>query len=231
MARATLEKRPTDVARMFDAVATRYDAMNAVMTLGQERRWRRAVAREVGARPGLRVLDLAAGTGASSRPFAAAGATTVACDFSLGMLTVGRARHPDQLYVAGDALRLPFGDGAFDAVTISFGLRNVVDVGAALRELARVTRPGGRLVILETSTPPTRLLRVVHDAYVERVLPLIARVVASSPDAYAYLAESVGVWLDQHALAEAIRAAGWTSVRWRDLMLGTVAIHSATRPG
>src|SRR4051794_8524590 len=153
MARATLDKRPTDVARMFDAVAGRYDAMNAVMTFGQERRWRRVVAGIVDPRPGQRILDLAAGTGTSSVPFVEAGAATIACDFSTGMLVEGRRRHPALTFVAGDALRLPFGDAAFDAVTISFGLRNVVDVDAALRELARVTRPGGRLVVLETATP------------------------------------------------------------------------------
>lgn len=230
MARATLEKRPTEVARMFDAVANRYDAMNAVMTFGQERRWRRIVAARLDARPGMRILDLAAGTGASSAAFAAAGARTVACDFSLGMLRVGREKHDELTFVAGDALRLPFADDSFDGVTISFGLRNVSDVATALRELARVTVPGGRLVVLETSTPPARSLRRVHDLYVDRVLPRLARIVASEPAAYSYLAESMGAWLDQQSLADTIRAAGWTGVGWRDLMFGTVAMHSAWKP-
>ena len=120
-----------------------YDAMNAVMTFGQERRWRRVVAGAVGAAPGLRVLDLAAGTGASSTPFTDAGAMTVACDFSPGMLAEGRRRHPQLTFVTGDALRLPFQDGAFDAVTISFGLRNVAGVDAALAELADAIRRAG----------------------------------------------------------------------------------------
>jgi demethylmenaquinone methyltransferase / 2-methoxy-6-polyprenyl-1,4-benzoquinol methylase len=230
MARATLDKRPTDVAQMFDAVAERYDRMNAVMTFGQERRWRRAVAAALSLRPDMRVLDLAAGTGASSLPFAAAGAVPISCDFSPGMLSVGRRTHPELTFVAGDALRLPFVDAAFDATTISFGLRNVTDVGRALRELARVTRPGGRLVILETSQPPARPLRAVNRLYTDRVMPLIARVFSSDPSSYAYLAESAGQWLDQQALADALRAAGWTGVGWRDLMFGAVAIHSAHRP-
>ena len=230
MPRATLDKRPADVARMFDAVAERYDAMNAVMTFGQERRWRRVVARAVAAAPGLRVLDLAAGTGASSTPFAAAGAMTVACDFSAGMLAEGRRRHPQLTFVAGDALRLPFRDASFDATTISFGLRNVAGVESALAELGRVTRPGGRLVVLETSTPPAAPLRAAHGVYVDHVLPRVARLFASDPEAYHYLAESAGAWLTQPELADAIRGAGWEQVGWQDLMFGAVAMHTARRP-
>jgi len=230
MARATLDKRPTDVARMFDAVADRYDRMNAVMTFGQERRWRRSVSSALALAPGQRVLDLAAGTGASSVPFAEAGALPVACDFSPGMLAVGRRTHPQLTFVAGDALRLPFADGSFDAATISFGLRNVADVHVALVELLRVTRPAGRLVVLETSQPPSALLRRMNDVYTRRVMPLLARAFSSDPSSYAYLAESAQSWLDQQSLADALRAAGWTGVGWRDLMFGAVAMHSATRP-
>jgi demethylmenaquinone methyltransferase/2-methoxy-6-polyprenyl-1,4-benzoquinol methylase len=227
MARATLDKRPTDVARMFDAVADRYDRMNALMTFGQERRWRRQVAAALALEPGMRVLDLAAGTGASSLPFAAAGAHPVACDFSAGMLAVGRRTHPELTFVAGDALALPFADDSFDAVTISFGLRNVADVPTALAELLRVTRAGGRLVVLETSQPPARPLRAMSRFYTVRVMPLLARAFSSDPSSYAYLAESADAWLDQQSLADALRGAGWTGVGWRDLMLGAVAMHSA----
>jgi demethylmenaquinone methyltransferase/2-methoxy-6-polyprenyl-1,4-benzoquinol methylase len=229
MPRATLDKRPADVARMFDAVARRYDAMNAVMTFGQERRWRRVVARAVDARPGQRVLDLAAGTGASSTPFAAAGSMTVACDFSAGMLAEGRRRHPELTFVAGDALRLPFADEAFDAVTISFGLRNVASVETALAELARVTRRGGKLVVLETSRPPAASLRAGHGVYVDHVLPRVARLFTSNPEAYRYLAESATAWLSQAELAEAMRGAGWEQVAWQNLMFGAVAVHTARR--
>jgi demethylmenaquinone methyltransferase/2-methoxy-6-polyprenyl-1,4-benzoquinol methylase len=215
---------------MFDAVAGRYDAMNRVMTFGREGSWRRAVERAVAARPGLRVLDLAAGTGASTAPFARAGAATVACDFSTGMLAEGRRRHPQLTFVAGDALRLPFRDAAFDVVTVSFGLRNVASVEDALRELARVVRPAGRLVILETATPPARLMRAANRVYTGRVMPRLARVLSSDPSSYAYLAESAADWLSQPELAAVMRTAGWEQVTWRDLMFGVVAIHTATRP-
>ncbi len=228
--RATLAKRPDDVARMFDAVAEHYDRTNAVMTFGQERRWRRLVATALELGPGTRVLDLAAGTGASSLPFATAGAHAIACDFSLGMLAVGRRKHPDVTFVAGDALRLPFRDGAFDAVTISFGLRNVADVPVALAELARVTAPGGRLAVLETSHPPSAVLARLNRVYVERVMPVLARPFSSDPAAYDYLAESAGAWLDQSALATALRDAGWGQVGWRNLLFGAVALHVARRP-
>ena len=228
--RATLDKRADDVARMFDAVASRYDAMNRVMTFGREGSWRRAVERAVGAQPGMRVLDLAAGTGASTAPFARSGAATVACDFSAGMLAEGRRRHPQLTFVAGDALRLPFRDGSFDVVTVSFGLRNVASVDDALRELARVARAGGRLVVLETATPPARMMRAANRLYTGRIMPRLARIVASDPSSYSYLAESAADWLTQPELAAAMRRAGWEQVAWRDLMFGVVAIHTAARP-
>src|ERR1700757_289635 len=153
MPRAELDKRPGDVAAMFDAIAGRYDLLNDILSAGQVRLWRRAVARITGARPGERGLDLAAGTGTSSLTFTATGADCVGCDFSLGMLQAGKSRldasqrgtGPGRLsFVAGDALRLPFRDGAFDAVTISFGLRNVADPVAGPAERRRGARPGGR---------------------------------------------------------------------------------------
>jgi demethylmenaquinone methyltransferase/2-methoxy-6-polyprenyl-1,4-benzoquinol methylase len=229
MTRARLDRQPREVAQMFDAVAARYDRMNAVMTMGQEPRWRRVVARELRIRPGSRVLDLAAGTGASSLPIRALGAQVVACDFSLGMLAVGRERHPDLGLVAGDALHLPFADAAFDAATISFGLRNVANVDIALQELARVTRPGGTLVVLETSAPLRQPLKAGHRVYVEHVLPRLARLLSSNGEAYEYLAESVGEWPAPTALAERIESAGWSSVTWRQLLFGAVALHRASR--
>ena len=214
---------------MFDAVAARYDAMNRVMTFGREGRWRRVVDAAVRPQPGMRVLDLAAGTGASTTSFVDAGADAVACDFSAGMLAEGQRRHPELTLVAGDALQLPFRDGAFDAVTISFGLRNVADVKTALTELARVTVPGGRLVILETATPPARVLRAANNIYTGHVMPLLARLFSSDPSSYSYLAESAAGWLSQQDLADVIRAAGWEQVAWQDLTLGVVAVHTAVR--
>ena len=225
MTRADLGKSPADVARMFDAVAPRYDVTNDVLSLGQDRRWRRVVARLVGARPGDRVLDLAAGTGTSSEPFAAVGARVVPCDFSLGMLRVGKQRRHDMAFTAGDATRLPFADGVFDAVTRSFGLRNVVDVDAALREMLRGTRPGGRLVVCEFSHPTWRPFRTVYVEYLMRALPAVARRTSSNPDAYVYLAESIRAWPDQTGLAARIRASGWQQVGWRNMSGGIVAVH------
>jgi demethylmenaquinone methyltransferase/2-methoxy-6-polyprenyl-1,4-benzoquinol methylase len=227
--RADLGKSPADVARMFDAVAPRYDVTNDVLSLGQDRRWRRVVARLVGARPGDRVLDLAAGTGTSSEPFAAVGARVVPCDFSLGMLRVGKQRRHDMAFTAGDATRLPFADGVFDAVTMSFGLRNVVDVDAALREMLRVTRPGGRLVVCEFSHPTWRPFRTVYVEYLMRALPAVARRTSSNPDAYVYLAESIRAWPDQTGLAARIRASGWQQVGWRNMSGGIVAVHYGVR--
>jgi demethylmenaquinone methyltransferase/2-methoxy-6-polyprenyl-1,4-benzoquinol methylase len=228
--RATLDKQPHEVAAMFDDVAERYDVTNDVLSMGQDRWWRRAVVRAVDPRPGERVLDLAAGTGTSSIPFRDAGALVVPCDFSLGMLRVGRRQRPDYPFTAGDAMRLPFGDGAFDAVTISFGLRNVHEPDLALAEMLRVTRPGGRLVVCEFSHPTWAPWRTVYVEYLMRALPAVARAVASSPDAYVYLAESIREWPDQPGLAGRIAAAGWSEVGWRDLSGGVVALHRAVRP-
>ncbi len=237
---------------MFDGIAPRYDLLNDILSMGQVRLWRRAVARITGAKPGERVLDLAAGTGTSTLTFTATGADAVACDFSLGMLQAGHARgvrggaEPPGAggvwggslppgsrarlgWVAGDALRLPFRDGAFDAVTISFGLRNVADTGAALAEMRRVTRPGGRLVVCEFSTITIAPADMLYRRYLLHALPAIARRTARNPEAYEYLAESIVDWPAQRELAGLIRAAGWSAVKWRDLSLGAVAVHVARR--
>ena len=228
MTRADLDKQPSDVQRMFDAVARRYDLTNDVLSMGQDRRWRKAVVEAVDAQPGEKVLDLAAGTGTSSEPFAARGAVVVPCDFSLGMLAVGKRARPALPFTAGDATRLPFADGTFDAVTISFGLRNVVDPLAGLREMRRVTRPGGRLVVCEFSHPTYAPFRTVYLEYLMKALPAIARGVSSSPDAYVYLAESIRAWPDQSGLAAMLADAGWRSPAWRNLSGGIVALHRAT---
>jgi len=229
MSRASLDKAPREVAEMFDGVAGRYDLTNDLLSIGQDRRWRRAVVKAVAARPGERILDIAAGTGTSSEPFADAGVDVVPADFSLGMLREGRRRRPDLSFTAADALALPFADASFDVVTMSFGLRNVADVGAALCELHRVTRPGGRLVVCEFSAPTNRAVRTAYTRYLIRALPAVARRVSSNPDSYVYLAESIQAWPDQAGLARLVREAGWQRVRWRNLSGGIVALHHAVR--
>lgn len=228
MSRAGLDKDPREVAAMFDGVARRYDLTNTVLSFGQDRRWRVATRRALDPKPGERVLDLAAGSGVSTVEFARTGAWCVAADFSLGMLSVGRKRGVP--LVAADALRLPFRDGAFDAVTILFGLRNLADPGQGLREMLRVVRPGGRLVVCEFSTPTWQPFRSVYLNYLMRALPPIARAVSSNPDAYVYLAESIRAWPDQRGLAELIAESGWSSVAWRNLTSGIVAVHRAVKP-
>ena len=226
---------------MFDQIAERYDLLNDVLSLGQDRLWRRFVAATVAARPGERVLDLAAGTGTSSRTFTTAGAYCVACDFSLGMLQVGARRaasrrRPDGpapgpvRFAAGDALALPFRDRAFDAVTISFGLRNVADPDAAMAEMLRVTRPGGRLVICEFGHLPTARLDAWYGRYLSAALPAVARRLSPSGDAYEYLAETIREWPQAPELARRMGAAGWSAIRWRNLTLGVVTVHAALRP-
>jgi len=229
MPRARLDKKPAEVAAMFDEVAARYDRTNNVLSVGLDRRWRREVVRALDLRAGDRLLDLAAGTATSSEPFADAGVRTVPCDFSLGMLREGRRRRPDLALVAGDATRLPFADHAFDAVTISFGLRNVADVPRALAELRRVTRPGGRLLVCEFSHPTWAPWRAFYGGVWLRLMPAVARVVSSSPDSYVYLAESIRAWPDQAGLAAVLREAGWEGVEVRNLTGGIVALHRAVR--
>jgi demethylmenaquinone methyltransferase / 2-methoxy-6-polyprenyl-1,4-benzoquinol methylase len=228
VSRATLDKDPHEVASMFDGVARRYDLTNTVLSLGQDRFWRRATRSALRIGSGDTVLDLAAGTAVSTVELTASGAWCVAADFSVGMLGAGARR--DVPKVGADGTKLPFGDGVFDAVTISFGLRNIVDHAAALKEMARVTRPGGRLVVCEFSTPTNRLFSTAYKEYLMQALPRIASAVSSNPDAYVYLAESIRAWPVQADLARQIADAGWSAVRWRNLTGGIVALHAATKP-
>ena len=230
MTRAQLDKKPVDVASMFDTVAEKYDVTNDVLSLGQDRLWRRAVVKAVDAKPGERILDIAAGTGTSSEPWADREIEVVPADFSLGMLRVGNRRRPDMAFTAADAMSLPFADASFDVVTMSFGLRNVADAETALREFLRVTKPGGRLLVCEFSQPTNGAFRKVYTEYLMRSLPPIARKVSSNPESYVYLAESIQAWPAQRELAGSIAAAGWVDVEWRNLTGGIVALHRAAKP-
>jgi demethylmenaquinone methyltransferase / 2-methoxy-6-polyprenyl-1,4-benzoquinol methylase len=228
MSRASLDKEPHEVAAMFDGVAERYDRTNTVASLGLDRHWRSVTRRVLDLVPGQKVLDVAAGTAVSTVGLAESGAWCVAADFSLGMLAEGRERAVPK--VAADALRLPFADGVFDAVTVSFGLRNMNDTSAALTELRRVAKPGGRLVVCEFSRPVFRPFRFVYLNYLMRALPAIAGRVSSNPEAYRYLAESIRTWPDQRSLARLVAKAGWGEVEWLNLTGGIVALHRAINP-
>lgn len=215
---------------MFDEVAPGYDRTNAVLSVGSEAVWRWQTVRALAPKPGERVLDVAAGTGKSSAAIAKSGAEVVALDFSPGMISVGRRKHPDIEFVEGDATKLPFAAGEFDAVTISFGLRNVAKPQKALKEMYRVLKPGGRIVVCEFSTPPRALFRAGYSVYLKWIMPAIADMTSSSPDAYNYLAESIDEWPDQSTLSQWLRGAGFTRVAYRNLSQGIVALHRGHKP-
>lgn len=214
---------------MFDEVAETYDRTNGLLSFGQDRSWRKKVLSAVNPKSGQSILDLAAGTGASSVVFCKPGVRVVAGDFSQGMLAVGRKRHPEIEFVFADATALPFKGGEFDTVTISFGLRNVVDTSKALKEMLRVTKPGGRLVICEFSEVSNPLLRVLYNTYLSYLLPAFSRLAAKNQGAYGYLSESIQAWPKQEALAELISEAGWSNVTYKNLTFGVVALHIADK--
>jgi demethylmenaquinone methyltransferase/2-methoxy-6-polyprenyl-1,4-benzoquinol methylase len=230
MSRANMDKNPDEVAAMFDGVAKRYDLVNDLLSLGRTKAWRKATTALIQPRPGMKILDLAAGTGSSSEPLAAAGADVIPADFSEGMLAAGRKARPHLPFTKADALNLPFADGEFDVATISFGLRNTQKTAKALAEMLRVVKPGGFLVVTEFSSPTFGPFRTIYTNYLMKALPAIARKTSSNPDAYIYLAESIRAWPDQKALAAQISAAGWVDVAWKNLTGGVVAVHKARKP-
>ena len=229
MSRANLNKDPDEVAAMFDGVAKRYDLVNDLLSLGRTKAWRKKTTAIIAPKPGMQILDLAAGPGSSSEPLYKAGATVFATDFSEGMLAQGPKARPYLNFSKADALNLPFEDSRFDVVTISYGLRNTVKYEKALAEALRVTKTGGRIVIAEFSHPTNRIFRTIYTKYLMRLLPAIAKKTASNPDAYVYLAESIRAWPDQAALAKSLEGAGWSNVNWKNLTFGVVAVHSASK--
>ena len=225
MARANLNKDPDDVSKMFDGVANRYDFLNDLLSLGRTKAWRKVVTSIIGPKPGLKILDIAAGTGSSTRPLVDAGADVVALDFSAGMIETGRKRHKDIKFVQGDALNLPFEENVFNVTTISFGLRNTSNIDSALKDSLRVTKSGGKIVIAEFSHPSNSIFRFIYLNYLMKAIPIISKKISKNPDAYVYLAESIRAWPNQEGLASKMRDAGWKSVAWQDLTFGIVAVH------
>lgn len=223
--RANLNKDPDDVSRMFDGVANRYDFLNDLLSLGRTMAWRKIVTAIIAPKVGMKILDIAAGTGSSSEPLVKKGADVIALDFSQGMLATGRKRHNGIIFQHGDALKLPFTESIFDVTTLSFGLRNTNDTTVALQEALRVTKVGGRIVICEFSHPANKFFRIIYLKYLMRALPIIAKRISKNPAAYVYLAESIQAWPNQSALAQVMRQAGWESVSWQDLSFGIVAVH------
>lgn len=230
MSKADLAKKPAEVAAMFDSVASKYDRANDLLSFGQTHRWRIKVRDAIAPKPGQSILDLAAGTGSSSIVLNLDGVRVVASDFSKGMLAEGKKRHPELEFVFADATNLPFAANEFDATTISFGLRNVVDVQKALGEMFRVTKPGGRVVICEFSQVQNRALRPLYEFYLKRLLPVFSRMAGQKPEAYDYLADSILAWPSQKKLAKKIARVGFEKVSFQNLVFGVVAIHVARKP-
>ena len=225
MAGANLNKDPDDVSKMFDGVASRYDFLNDLLSLGRSKAWRKSVTGIIAPKIGMTVLDIAAGTGSSSRPLVDKGAEVTALDFSAGMLDQGRKQHKDIKFVQGDALKLPFSENTFDVTTISFGLRNTANSNIALREALRVTKVGGKFVVAEFSHPVNKIFRRAYLNYLMKALPIIAKRISKNPAAYIYLSESIRAWPDQAGLALIMSECGWKSVAWQDLTFGIVAVH------
>ncbi len=219
---------------VFSRVASKYDVMNDLMSLGIHRVWKDAMMDWLAPRAGQRLLDVAGGTGDVAFRFLrrAPQATAVVCDMTEAMLVEGRKRaEAEQLagsldWVVGDAMALPFPDASFDVYTISFGIRNVTRIGDALREAYRVLRPGGRIVVLEFSQIPNDLMQKAYDLYSFNVIPAMGQVVTGDRASYQYLVESIRKFPDQDSFADMIREAGFGQVKYRNLTMGVAALHS-----
>ena len=213
---------------MFDRIAGPYDLMNSVMTAGLHHRWRERAADLARVGPGSRALDVATGTGDLAIELASRGADVVGSDFSEGMLDVARRKAPGLTWEQGNALALPYPDASFDAATVGFGARNFSDLPQGLREMARVVRPGGRVVVLEITTPQKPPLSTFFSLWFDRIVPMLGKL-AKEPEAYTYLPSSVKRFPGPQALGAELAAAGLVDVRWILTAGGIIALHSGTR--
>lgn len=229
-ARPTADKNADLVRQMFDRVAPKYDLGNTVLSMGSDHHWREVLVSTINPGPGMKILDVATGTAPLARILADTGATVVGLDFSQGMLAAGAKQAEERgleplMLVNGDGNRLPFADNTFDALTIAFGLRNFPNPRGGLSEFNRVVRPGGKICVLEFSTPTNRLFNRIYTDYLVAALPRIAKVATSDPKAYVYLAESILAWPDQPGLATWFAESGINHSRWQNLTGGIVALH------
>lgn len=219
---------------VFTNVASKYDIMNDVMSIGIHRVWKDAMMDWLAPRPGQKLLDVAGGTGDVAFRFLnrAPGAHATVCDMTEGMLIEGRKRaEAEQMaasleWVVGDAMALPFDDNSFDVYTISFGIRNVTRIADALAEAYRVLKPGGRIMVLEFSQIPNDMMQKVYDLYSFNIIPRMGQVIANDRDSYQYLVESIRRFPDQETFAGMIRTAGFEQVKYRNLTMGIAALHS-----
>ncbi|MBN1286041.1 MAG: ubiquinone/menaquinone biosynthesis methyltransferase [Anaerolineae bacterium] len=234
MAQLQGRERAAYVRAMFGRIAGRYDITNRLMTFGRDRAWRRYVVRQAALPPGGRLLDVA--TGAGEIAFEALRLDDrlilAGVDFAAPMMQMGRQRRPGArvLWAQADALALPFPDGTFDAVTSGYLMRNVIDVAAAFREQARVAKPGGRVVCLDTSPPPDNLLKPFISFYLRYIIPLLGRAITGDASAYRYLPESTQAFKTPDELAAIMREVGLVAVRYRRFMFGTMAVHVGVKP-
>lgn len=229
------DEKAAYVNAMFTAIAGRYDLMNRLMTFGLDQGWRRWAAGTIASPGATHALDVGTGTG-DFLPIleqAMPKARVVGVDFTYAMLAAGQPKLDRQTrsaaFINGDALYLPFADRAFDAVTTGFTMRNVADVAQAFREMARVTRPGGKLACLEVARPRNPGVRLAHQFYFNNIVPVIGQIIGGNSRAYTYLPQSAGVFPPPPALAQIIATSGWHNVSWRLLGMGAVAVHIATR--
>lgn len=229
------QERADYVQGMFARIAGRYDRMNRLMTFGQDLRWRRYVIRQANLPLGGRLLDIATGTGdiADEGLRQVPGLRAVGGDFTIEMMQAGKYLPGREAirWTAADTLALPFPDDTFDAVTSGFLMRNVIDVAGAFREQARVTRPGGRVVVLESSPPKDNILKPFIKIHLNYVIPTLGRIVAGESDAYRYLPDSTQAFQGPEQLADAMRGAGLINVSYKLFMFGTIGIHVGTKPG